>query len=179
MPEERAALTPRMILEGRSGLPNFHGAESDWDADLQWIDRATAVKRIFALPLLFVPGAQRQHSHSAYGLLAAVVEIASGQTYPEFVRSEILRPLGMSRTGCYGKTLGLPADAFATGYGTRSAGVPNIPPNWGPTSWLVMGSFTRIDDGKGNQVFLLSNTESTPALKSLMDGLIPMVMGPQ
>ena len=219
---DKTSLTIGMILDGKSGLPNFHNTNDDWDPDLGWIDRATAVRRILSKPLLFAPGASRGHSHSAYGLLAAIIEIVSGQTYRDFVRAEILRPLGMTRTGFYGESLNLPVSSFAAGYGVHSVGVPNIPPNWGPTSWLVMGSggmfstlddlrryydglasgalfpnkkaktqpsftvngsergfyFSRIDNGKGDQVFVLSNTETSPALKPLVNGFAKLVLGP-
>jgi CubicO group peptidase (beta-lactamase class C family) len=139
-PADKRAITVRQLLTGKSGLPNFHHVPTDWDADLAWVDRDTAVKRILAQPLLFAPGQGEAHSHSAFGLLAAVIEVSSGETYPRFIKKEILKPLGMTRTGFYGESLGLPASEFAVGYGDSAVGVPNIPPNWGPTSWLVMGS---------------------------------------
>ena len=139
-PADKKAMTVRHLLTGTSGLPNFHHLPTDWDADLAWIDRDTAVKRILAQPLLFSPGSSEAHSHSAFGLAAAIIEVVSGQTYQEFVKKEILVPAGMTRTGFYGESLGLPASEFAVGRGDSSVGVPNIPPNWGPTSWLVMGS---------------------------------------
>jgi CubicO group peptidase (beta-lactamase class C family) len=139
-PADKRAMTVRQLLTGKSGLPNFHHVPTDWDADLAWVDRDTAVKRILAQPLLFAPGQGDAHSHSAFGLLAAVIETVSGDTYRDFVRTEILKPLGMTRTGFYGESLGLPLSEFAIGHGDSAVGVPNIPPNWGPTSWLVMGS---------------------------------------
>lgn len=221
VPADKATLTTRMILEGKSGLPNFHHTAEDSDPDLAWIDRATAVRRILGMPLLSAAGSQRTPSHSAFGLLAAVIEVASGTTYRDFLRNEIFTPLGMTRTGFYGETLGLSAHDFATGYGHLSAGLPNIPPNWGPTSWLVMGSggmfstledlrryhdglaagapfgdgrsharigvtvngsdrgfyYSHMDNGKGDQVFLMTNTESSPALEPLTRGLMGLVMG--
>lgn len=150
VPLDKQAITLRHLMTGGSGLPNFHDVPGvDWDPDLAWIDRDTAVRRILAQPLLFEPGSGDGHSHSAFGLLAAVIEIASGTTYRDFVRSEILEPVGMSRTGFYGESLGLDVSAFATGYGASTVGIPNIPPNWGPTSWLVMGSggmFSTLED---------------------------------
>lgn len=86
------------ILAGRSGLPDFHDTADDWDPDLAWIDRETAVRRIMAQPL-FEPGTDRAHSHSAYVLLAAILERATGRGYAGLARSEILNPLGMDRTG--------------------------------------------------------------------------------
>ena len=95
---------------------------------------------MMASKLRFAPGTARLPSHAAYNLLAAVVEKASGASYPDFLRQEILQPLGMTRTGFYGETLGLALDQFAVGGGPSIVGLPNVPPNWGPTSWLVMGS---------------------------------------
>lgn len=149
VPDDKRTLTAAMILDGRSGLPDFHDLPGDRDPDLAWIDRAEAERRILSQPLLFPPGTDEAHSHSAYVLLAAIVERVSGVPYPTFVRQEILEPLGMDRTGFYGESLGLTVDDFAVGNGPSSVGVPNIPPNWGPTSWLVMGSggmFSTLDD---------------------------------
>jgi CubicO group peptidase (beta-lactamase class C family) len=141
VPADKRGITLRHLLTRRSGLQNFHHLPSvDWDPDLAWVDRETAVQRILAQPLLFAPGQGEEHSHSGFGLLAAVVEIVSAQSYRSFVHNEIFAPLSMQRTGFYGETLGLPLAEFATGYGASSVGLPNIPPNWGPTSWLVMGS---------------------------------------
>jgi CubicO group peptidase (beta-lactamase class C family) len=140
VPEDKEGMTIRHILEGRSGLPDFHHTAADWDPDLAWIDRPTAVQRILGQPLLFEPGADEAHSHSAFVLLAAILETVADMPYPEIVRMEILRPLGMIRTGFYGETLDLDPDDFAVGYGMDAIGLPNIPPNWGPTSWLIMGS---------------------------------------
>ena len=150
VPADKRGMTLRHLLSGRSGLPNFHDRPGvDWDADLAWIDRETAVRRILEAPLRFAPGTDEAHSHSAFGLLAAVIEIVSGRSYPDFVRAEILEPVGMARTGFYGQTGGYGLTDFAPGYGTSAVGLPNIPPNWGPTSWLVMGSggmYSTLDD---------------------------------
>jgi hypothetical protein len=38
---------------------------------------------------------------------------------------------------------------FAVGGGPQMVGQPNIPPNWGPTSWLIKGSggmYSTLDD---------------------------------
>ena len=64
----------------------------------------------------------------------------SGQSWFEFLSASIFQPAGMTRTGMYGDPADFSMDDFAVGYGPDSVGLPNIPPNWGPTSWLVMGS---------------------------------------
>ena len=55
----------------------------------------------------------------------------------------------MTNTGEYGESRGLSVGDFAVGIGGSSVGIPNIPPNWGPTSWLIKGSggmYSTLDD---------------------------------
>jgi len=140
VPSDKQSMTIRHLLNGESGLPDFHDIPSDADPDLTWISRDEAVRRIFAQALLFEPGTDRSHSHSAFGLAAAVIEIASGMPYMDFLSEHFFDPAGMDRTGEYGDTLGLDETEFAVGGGPSFVGEPNIPPNWGKTSWLVKGS---------------------------------------
>lgn len=139
-PVDKRSMTIEHLMTGASGLPNFHHVASDADWDLTWIDRETAEQRILGQPLLFEPGTDRSPSHSAFGLLAAIVEHVSGQSYEDFLESNFFTPLGITRTGPYGDDLGLPLSDFAVGYDGMGVGDPNIPPNWGPTSWLIKGS---------------------------------------
>jgi CubicO group peptidase (beta-lactamase class C family) len=138
VPPDKQGITIRHLMTGRSGLQDFHDLPSDADPDHTWIDRDEAVRRILDQKLLFEPGSGRQHSHSAWGLLAAVIEIVSGQTYPEFTREHLFGPAGMKDTGFSGEEY--PLERMAIGYGPKSDGKINAPPYWGPTSWLVMGS---------------------------------------
>ena len=78
-------MTIQHLFSGQSGLPDFFDTEEDWDPDLGWVDRETAVQRMLSQELLFEPGTDRSHSHGAFGLLAAIVEIVSGQTYYDFI----------------------------------------------------------------------------------------------
>lgn len=162
MPADKAGMTIRHLMSGRSGLPDFVHTAEDSDPDLAWVDRDTVVARIAQAPLRFAPGEDRAHSHAAFVLLAAVIEKASGQTYYDFIRQNILDPAGMERTGLYGETRGLALSDFAVGPGPRIVGVPNIPPNWGPTSWLIMGSggmFSTLNDMRK----FFDYVEATPA----------------
>lgn len=138
-PSDRAGMTLRHMINGQSGLPDFPAYESDWDADLGWIDRAEFERRSMEVPLLFEPGSDQMHSHWAYGLLAAIVERVSGTTYETYLRENFFDPAGMDHTGNYGDRGDHAVEDFAAGDGVQ-VGLPNIPPNWGPTSWLVKGS---------------------------------------
>ncbi len=140
VPEDKQALTIRHLMTGQSGLPDFFHTKDDWDPDLAWVDRETAERRILSQELLFPPGSSRKHSHGAFVLLAALIEHVTGETYYGFIRSHFLDPAGMSRTGEYGESRELSLTDFAEGGGPQFVGLPNIPPNWGPTSWLIKGS---------------------------------------
>ncbi len=139
-PADKAAMTIEHLMTGQSGLPNFHHIPGkDRNYDLDWIDREEAENRILNQGLLFEPGTDRVHSHSAFTLLAAIVERVSGKTYGEYLQTAFFDPIGMERTIFYGDDH-FEEDQMAVGYGVEVIGDVNIPPNWGPTSWLAMGS---------------------------------------
>ena len=138
VPDDKSSITIAHLMSGKSGLPDFHDLPQDENKDHTWIDRDEAVRRILNQKLLFAPGTDQRHSHSAWGLLAAVVEIVSGQTYQEFTKENLYEPVGMESTGFFGDKV--PAERIAVGYGVLKSSEPNSPPHWGKTSWLVMGS---------------------------------------
>jgi CubicO group peptidase (beta-lactamase class C family) len=138
VPADKRAITVGMLTNGASGLQDFHGRPEDRDPDHHWISRDEAVRRILEDELLFAPGSGRRHSHSAWGLVAAIVEIASGQSYRDFLDENFFEPLGMQDTGFYGDPI--PFERMAVARGEFSDGEINAPPYWGPTSWLVLGS---------------------------------------
>jgi CubicO group peptidase (beta-lactamase class C family) len=140
VPADKKTMTIRHLMTGQSGLPDFFHTSEDWDADLAWVDRETAERRILSEKLLFNPGTDQQHSHAAFGLLAALIERVAGQSYYDFLHQHFFQPANMNHTNEYGKTGDHELTDFAVGYGSQSIGLPNIPPNWGPTSWLIKGS---------------------------------------
>ena len=138
VPRDKRSITIEQLMTSRSGLQDFLGRPSDPNPDHFYIDRDEGMRRIFEDKLRFKPGEGREHSHAAYGVLAAVIEIVSGQTYQEFTEEHLLKPAGMSDTGFFGEEY--PEDRMAVGYSDFTSGEINAPPYWGPTSWQVMGS---------------------------------------
>ena len=51
-----------------------------------------------AVPLLFEPGTKARYSNVGIDIGAAVVEVASGMRWEEFLKARVLDPLGMSET---------------------------------------------------------------------------------
>ena len=123
VPEDKLGVTVEYLMSGQSGLLDFHDVPTDRDPDHAWIDRDEAVRRILASELLFVPGSRREHSHSAWGLLAAIVEIVSDQSYQEFTRERLFDPAGMQDTGFNGD--GSTISKRSSSPSTRGAG-PSI-----------------------------------------------------
>lgn len=149
VPADKAEITVEQLLRGQSGLHDFPALASDWDPDLAWIDRVELERRALEQELLFQPGSDRASSHTAYGLLAAIIEHVSGEDYYEFLKANIFEPAGMSTTAEYGTVTDHRVQDFAVGGGPARMGVPNIPPNWGRVSWLVRGSggmYSTLDD---------------------------------
>jgi CubicO group peptidase (beta-lactamase class C family) len=141
VPTDKQSMTIDHLMSGRSGLPDFHHVASvDKDPDLSWIDRDTATKRILSATILFPPGEGEAHSHSAWVLLAVIVEVVSKQPYGNFLHEHFFGPAEMTRTGNHEDGARFADDQFAVGYEGQSVGEPNIPKNWGKASWLVMGS---------------------------------------
>jgi CubicO group peptidase (beta-lactamase class C family) len=50
-------------------------------------------------PMQFAPGEKYRYNNSAYVLLGAIIEKASGKTYESFLRERIFAPLGMKSSG--------------------------------------------------------------------------------
>ena len=167
VPQDKQAITIQQLMTGRSGLPDFHDIPGDKDKDHSWIDRDEAIRRILNSKLLFTPGSRREHSHSAFGLLAAIIEIVSGQSYQDFTREHLFIPAGMNDTGFFGEKID--PDRLAIGYGVRKDGEINAPPYWGKTSWLVMGSggqtSTALDMFKWTQALRNGKLLSPESLK--------------
>lgn len=152
VPADKQSITLDHLMTGQSGLPDFHDVPTDRDPDHAWIDRDEAVRRIMNQQLLFEPGTDSRHSHSAWGLLAAVLEIASGQRYQDYTREHIYKPASMPDTAFFGENDN--AERIAIGYGARRDGDVNAPTHWGRTSWLVMGSGGQVSTARDLNNFL-------------------------
>ena len=93
-------ITIRDLLTERSGLPDIN-ALPDYDVLLRHHQTpASLVAKIEGRPLLFEPGAKFLHEeHSAYNLLALIVEEKSGLSFAAAVERLVFRPLGLKGSG--------------------------------------------------------------------------------
>ena len=117
----------------------FHQYHDD-SGDFQEISRDEALQRIFAQPLLFEPGTDRAYSNSGYSLLAAIVELVSGESFHDFLRAYLFEPARMTSTGFYGEPR-VADELVARGHGAlASYGERNAPQYWPEVAWALMGS---------------------------------------
>lgn len=96
VPPDKQGITLHHLLTHSSGL------ESDFapgDFDSAGREREAYVRRALASELLFPPGGGYEYSNAGYSLLAAVVEIVTGEPYEEALRQLVLGPAGMEETG--------------------------------------------------------------------------------
>lgn len=88
-------VTLRHLLDQETGIVDFRLGVFDTSGSLA---ESTVIDRLKQTDLLFAPGSKYEYSNSNYYLLGMVVEKASGETYPQFLRERIFKPLKLAST---------------------------------------------------------------------------------
>jgi CubicO group peptidase (beta-lactamase class C family) len=94
-------MTVRQLFTMSAGLSYHVGGEPYKSLIAQAGEKATTLEIFNSLakaPLLFEPGERFEYS-LCHDVLAAVVEVASGKRFAEYMREVIFQPLGMSNSG--------------------------------------------------------------------------------
>jgi D-alanyl-D-alanine carboxypeptidase len=93
-------ITVRDLLTERSGLPDINDLSDYADILQHHQTPADLVARIEGRPLLFEPGSKFLHEeHSAYNLLALIVEKKTGLPFASAVHRLVLGPAGLKSSG--------------------------------------------------------------------------------
>jgi CubicO group peptidase (beta-lactamase class C family) len=99
---DAAPITIRQLLNHSAGLPNNSPALVGWihHTDQAWLDQSAYIARVLPeyATLRFVPGDHGEYTNIGYMVLGAVIEAASGRTYEDYIREQLLQPLGMRQT---------------------------------------------------------------------------------
>lgn len=91
-------ITIRDLLLQRSGLTDVNGLDDYNQVLAHHQTPATLVAKIKSKPLLFDPGTKYLHEeHSAYNLLALILEAKAGLSFPAAIRSLVFQPAGLSK----------------------------------------------------------------------------------
>jgi CubicO group peptidase (beta-lactamase class C family) len=92
-PADKRGITLLQLMMHRAGFPLGLGG------DFEPVTRDQLVRNAMNFKLLFAPGTREKYSNTGYSILAAVIEKVSGKNYDEYVRENILHPLGLTQTG--------------------------------------------------------------------------------
>ncbi len=144
LPAGAQGVTVRHLLNHTSGLPDYEDLIPDTQT-VQVSDRDVLALLARKDTLYFPPGSTYRYSNSGYVLLGLIVERVSGRSLPEFLRTRIFAPLGMSASVAHveGKDT-VPHRAY--GYSPDSAGFK--PTDQSVTSATLGdgGIYTNVDD---------------------------------
>lgn len=127
-------ITIRDLLTHTSGLMSIGAANSAAPVLKMTDTLAGVVPQFGPVPLDFQPGTKWAYSNfAAFDTLARIVEIASGQSFDQFLKQRIFDPLGLKDTGFHPKT-DQRGSRFVTQYqrtrdGYRVANPPSIAAN--------------------------------------------------
>jgi CubicO group peptidase (beta-lactamase class C family) len=97
----KAHFTVRQLLSHSSGLKDYEGDVwknnyKSWSLTaLDWIEFAKKAS------LDFPPGTSYQYSNAGFNILAFIVEKASGEKFPDYIKKNIVQPAGLKETGHY------------------------------------------------------------------------------
>jgi CubicO group peptidase (beta-lactamase class C family) len=89
-------ITIRQLLTHTSGM-----GEISTDEARECRTLADVIPRYAAKPLQFVPGSKWSYCQSSINTAARIVEVVSGQSFPEFLEKRLFQPLGMKDTTFY------------------------------------------------------------------------------
>lgn len=111
-------VTLRQLLNHTSGIRNYLESpawRARWADDLTPLQVADLVARD---TFDFAPGTRSSYTNTGYTLLGLVIERASGTPYADFVRRELIAPLGLRHTSyCPNRPRGA---EWASGYNVRN-----------------------------------------------------------
>jgi len=127
--KDSPAITIRHLLTHSEGFPE----DNPWgDRQLAQTDETVREWIRAGIPFSTPPGTAFEYSNYGFGLLGQVVTRAAGKPYADYVRDNILRPLGMNSSTF--DMSAVPKDRIALGYRFEDDG-------WKPEPILEHGAF--------------------------------------
>lgn len=127
VPPDKAGVTIHHLVTHTSGIGQ---PTTMFEKD----EREAAVRVLLAAPVETQPGTAHAYSNAGYWLLAAIIERATGKTFEDVVREEVLRPAGMLASACQtdpALALDRCVDRVIRGKASGSAGVCPYTYVWG------------------------------------------------
>jgi CubicO group peptidase (beta-lactamase class C family) len=134
-PEAARKITIRQLLSHAAGLGMLF-ERPGWNFKLRYQTMGELLPIFARAPLQFEPGTRSAYSNEGFIVLGAVVEKLSGQTWYDYVQTNVFERAGMTHSGHLTDDPAIPnratgykfADDDALGFGARKA-------NWDSLSW--------------------------------------------
>ncbi|MEM8824752.1 MAG: serine hydrolase domain-containing protein [Pseudomonadota bacterium] len=92
VPEDKAQITLHQLLTHTSGIVESMGDDSEA------LSRPDFLERVFDAPLGSIPGTLHAYSNAGYSILAAIIEIQSGQEFEDYLIDYVI-PEGLPAIG--------------------------------------------------------------------------------
>ncbi|NND31095.1 MAG: beta-lactamase family protein, partial [Saprospiraceae bacterium] len=110
--ENADKITLRLMIQHRSGIPNFTDAPNFWAAPTETYEESLAL--ILDEPANFAPGEDYEYCNTNYLLLGRIMDKVLGYDHFQFIREEILSPLNLNNT--FGSLNEVNMDDVMSGY---------------------------------------------------------------
>lgn len=110
--ENADKITLRLMIQHRSGIPNFTDAPKFWEAPTETYEEGLAL--ILDKPANFEPGEDYEYCNTNYLLLNKIMDDVLGYGNFQFIREEILIPLNLNNT--YSSVSEVNIDEVMSGY---------------------------------------------------------------
>jgi CubicO group peptidase (beta-lactamase class C family) len=98
--DEKASseMTVRQLLYQTSGFSETDGNRINLDANMAEDALSASMKRLTTIKPIHAPGTAFEYSNINYGLLGAIVEVVSGESFESYIRQNIFAPLDMKHS---------------------------------------------------------------------------------
>lgn len=110
--ENADKITLRMMVQHRSGIPNYTDSFNYWAAPKESDDEKLAL--VLDMPANFKPDEDYEYSNTNYLLLARIMDKVLGYSSFQYIQEEILTPLNLTHT--YGSIHDVNMDEVMSGY---------------------------------------------------------------
>lgn len=94
--ENADKITLRMMVQHRSGIPNYTNTPNFWSNPTQSYQEALDL--ILDLPANFEPNSDYEYSNTNYLLISKLIEKTTGKEKFEYIQEAILKPLNLQNT---------------------------------------------------------------------------------
>jgi D-alanyl-D-alanine carboxypeptidase len=110
--ENADKITLRLMLQHRSGIPNFTNSHNYWVNPSE--NRKKKLELALDLPASFQPGEDYEYSNTNYMLISDLIDKVVNYSHQQYIKEEILIPLKLNNT--FGSLSDINLDNLMSGY---------------------------------------------------------------